>query len=73
VNISFREVQLVWDELMPFADGRALQAAQRLKLGSDAKALRRLVDGNSEDVRLVAALVRTGLERDYDAVLARAA
>lgn len=69
-DIFLREVQLDWNELVPFADRRTLQAAQRLGLGSDPQALRRLVDGDTEYARLVAALVRTGLEKDYDAVLA---
>jgi hypothetical protein len=68
VDIFFREVQGAWDELMPFADRRALDAARRLKLGGDAKALQRLADGRSELLRLVAALVRTELDDDYDAV-----
>lgn len=67
VDIFFREAQVAWDELRPFADKRALDAAERLGLGSDAKALARHVD--SERVpELVAALVRTRLEGDYDRV-----
>jgi hypothetical protein len=68
VDIFFREVQGAWEELMPFADRRALDAARRLKLGGDAKALQRLADGPGELVRLVASLVRTELDDDYDAV-----
>jgi endonuclease III len=65
----FREAQVAWDELYPFADRRALQAAQRLGLGGDPRALARLVDGGTREfARLVAALVRAGLERDYDGV-----
>ena len=67
VDIFFREVQLVWEELYPFADRRARQAAQRLGLPADPATLARLVE-RSEFARLVAALVRTSLERDFDAV-----
>lgn len=70
VDIFFREVQVAWDELFPFADQRALAASKRLGLGSDADKIRRLVDGNEEFARLVAALVRTELADDYEAVRA---
>ena len=66
VDIFFREVQVCWDELRPFADRRALDAARRLELGGDVKALARAADG--ELPRLLAALVRTELEDDYDEV-----
>jgi hypothetical protein len=68
VDIFFREAQAAWDELVPFADRRALDAAKRLKLGSDARALQRLADGSGDLPRLVAALVRTELDDDYDEV-----
>jgi hypothetical protein len=68
VSIFFREVQLAWDELYPFADRRALDAARRLGLGSDAKALAKQVS-RQEFPRLVAALVRAGLAKDLDNVL----
>jgi hypothetical protein len=67
VDIFFREVQVAWDELAPFADRRALDAAGRLKLPKDARKLARLA-GDEEYPRLVAALVRVELEDDYDAV-----
>jgi hypothetical protein len=68
VDIFFREAQVAWDELMPFADGRALEAARRLKLAGEASALRKLADGTKDFARLVAALVRTELADDYDRV-----
>jgi hypothetical protein len=68
VSIFFREVQLAWDELYPFADERALDAAGRLGLGSDAQALAKQVP-KQEFPRLVAALVRVGLAKDIDGVL----
>jgi endonuclease III len=64
VDIFFREVQAAWDEVRPFADRRALEAARRLDLGGDPKALARLAKGRDFD-RLVAALVRTELADDY--------
>ena len=70
VDIFFREAQVAWDELYPFADRRALRAAERLGLRGDANALARLVEGDvREFARLAAALVRVGLERDYEGVL----
>lgn len=72
VDIFFREVQLVWDELFPFADRRTLQAASRLGLGKDAAAIRRLLKSRRDYVRLSAGLVRVELE-DHYAELPRAA
>jgi len=67
VDIFFREVQVAWDELRPFADRRALDAAGRLGLSKDASKLAELV-GDEDYPRLVAALVRVELEDDYEAV-----
>jgi hypothetical protein len=72
VDIFFREVQVAWDELIPFADRRALQAARRLGLGGDANSLQRLTGSNEEFARLIAALIRTELEDDYDEIRAGA-
>jgi hypothetical protein len=58
VDIFFREVQVAWDEVAPFADRRALTAADRLGLGKDEDALSHIVD-RADFPRLVAALVRT--------------
>ncbi|CAN5810412.1 endonuclease [soil metagenome] len=66
-DIFLREVQLVWDEVHPFADDRALRAARALDLGADAEALTRHVS-RGDYPRLVAALVRTELAGDADAV-----
>jgi endonuclease III len=69
VDIFFREAQVAWDELYPFADRRALRAAQRLGLGREPRALARFVGGDRREfARLAAALVRVGLERDYEGV-----
>ncbi|MBA2530349.1 MAG: hypothetical protein H0V19_10410 [Euzebyales bacterium] len=73
VDIFFREVQAAWQELVPFADERALSAARRLGLGGDARTLARTTGrGGPQVARLVAALVRCDLAGDYDAVRAAA-
>lgn len=64
VDIFFREVQVAWDEIAPFADGRALEAASHLGLGTNRTDLARLVSG-SDFARLVAALVRVELRGAY--------
>lgn len=66
-DIFCREAQAVWPELRPFADRRALSAAERLHLGGDAKALARAA-GTDDLSRVVAALVRVDLADDYDQV-----
>jgi hypothetical protein len=58
VDAFFREAQLLWRELCPFADKKALDAADRLDLGHDVASLRSLVDDDQEFVRLIDALVR---------------
>ncbi len=67
-DIFFREVQVVWDELYPYADQRALDAARQLGLGGE---IAKLADGGDHErfARLVAGLVRVRLARDYDEVL----
>ncbi len=72
VDIFMREAQAVWDEIYPFADRKARHAAAALDLPEDAEGLSKLV--SREDFpRLVAALVRTELAHDHDAVLRHAA
>jgi endonuclease III len=61
VDIFFREVQVVWEEVFPFADRRALEGARRLGLKEDPEELLRLV-GRRDFPRLVAALVRIRLK-----------
>lgn len=71
VNIFFREAQLAWAELYPFADKLALNAAKRLGVAESTDALARLVD--QEDFpRLVAALARVHLGKAYDDIIAAA-
>jgi len=61
VNIFFREVQLVWPELFPFADERILATAKNLGLPSNPNALAGVVRSRLDFVRLVSALVRVQL------------
>ena len=70
--IFCREVQLLWPELHPFADDRALVAAGRLGLGEDAGDLTRLV-ADRDLPRLLSALVRVDADDDYARVRAMAA
>jgi endonuclease III len=70
-DIFCREVQGVWDELYPFADKRALAAAERLGLADNAPGLAELVE-RQELPRLIAVLIRTRLAKDYEAIIERA-
>jgi len=72
VDILFRELQAVWPELYPFADRKALEAAERLDLPGEADTLSRLVD-RKDFPRLVAALVRAAQAKSLDAVAEAAA
>jgi endonuclease III len=67
-DIFFREVQVVWDELFPFADRRTLDAARRVGLPTDAGALARGHDARTF-ARLVTGLVRMGLAKDQDEIV----
>lgn len=74
VNIFFREVQLVWPELFPFADERTLAGAEELGLPAERKALAALVRSRRDFVRLVSALIRVQLDHKlHERVSARAA
>ncbi|MDQ3973628.1 MAG: hypothetical protein M3276_04720 [Actinomycetota bacterium] len=64
VDAFFREVQLLWGELLPFADKKVLDAAGRLGLGDDAAALRELTGSDEDFVRLEDALVRVRHDED---------
>lgn len=70
-DIFFREAQTAWDELHPFADRKALEAAETLGLPKTAEGLSKLVP-KADFSRLVAALVRTELGKDHDAIRDRA-
>jgi hypothetical protein len=71
-DIFFREVQVVWDELQPFADRRMTATATMLGLPGEAAKLRRLVPDVDTYARLAAALVRCGLARDHDEIISAA-
>jgi hypothetical protein len=72
VDAFFREVQVAWPELVPFADRRARMSAVRLGLPRDERRLARLA--RSDDwPRLAVALVRVDLAEDHDGVIAAAA
>jgi hypothetical protein len=71
VDIFFREAQVVWDELYPFAGRRDLDAAARLGLGKDVAALAKHVS-RQDFPRLTAALVRGGLAKDFETVIEQA-
>lgn len=60
IDTFFREMQLGWDELWPFADRIALDAARRLDIGETAEELTLLVDPD-DYVCLVVGLVRVSL------------
>lgn len=71
-DIFFREAQVAWDELFPFADARALKAAGKLGLGRDAGDLARVVDRRADLPRLLAALVAADRAKQLDKVLEEA-
>ncbi|TDD56649.1 endonuclease [Saccharopolyspora elongata] len=71
-DIFCREVQLVWPELRPFFDKKALAGAEKLGLPTDPDELAELVEGH-ELARLAAALVRATLDRGLAAEITKAA
>ena len=68
-SIFAREAQLVWPELYPYADERALRSAGRLGLPADAAELAARVDDAGTFTVLLAALVRCALARDEERIL----
>ncbi len=72
VNIFFREAQLAWPELYPFADARTLASAKTLGLPDDPRKLAALVHGPRQFARLVAALIRVELGHKHEEVLQEA-
>ncbi|MEV4649179.1 endonuclease [Saccharopolyspora sp. NPDC049357] len=62
-DIFCREAQLVWPELRPYFDGKALSGAKKLGLPTDPDKLADLVEG-PDLARLAAALVRSTLDRN---------
>lgn len=70
--IFAREMQLVWKELYPRADGPALEEAKVLGLPQDQAKLADLAGSRERFVRLVSALTRAKLEGPSEAVEAAA-
>jgi endonuclease III len=66
-DVFLREVQGAWPELAPYVDARTREAADALGLPTDPQELAGLVEP-ADVPRLVAALVRTRLERDADEI-----
>jgi hypothetical protein len=74
VDVFFREVQVIWPETGPFADRRALRAADRLGLARDVTELAALTGDESERLAwLAGALVRVDADDRYEEVRALAA
>ncbi len=69
-SIFCREVQAIWNELLPFADDKVLGPARRLGLPVIPEGLRVLVPDDCF-VNLVDALVKVGLSNAFDRVLAQ--
>ncbi len=72
VDIFMREAQIVWPELYPFADRKALEAAAQLGLEKDVRALADRVP-RKDFPRLLTALVRAALAHQLDDLRAPAA
>jgi endonuclease III len=64
-DIFCREAQAVWEELRPYADRTALQAAEELGLGATPQELAE-VHGRDDLSLLTAALVRARLDGDLE-------
>ncbi len=71
-DIFLREVQVVWDEVYPYADERVLEAARKLDLAGDPRVLSDFVE-RDEFARLTAALIRVDLADAYAKVREAAA
>lgn len=67
VDIFFREAQIAWEEVYPFADKRALKAAEELGLGKDAETLAGLVP-KQRFPALLAALLKADLDKALDEI-----
>jgi endonuclease III len=64
VDIFFREAQLAWPELYPFADEKVLATAKRVGLPSRPQKLAELVHRKRDFVRLVDSLITVMLNRE---------
>jgi endonuclease III len=72
-DIFFREAQLVWPELYPFADSKGLETAEQVGLPAEAQALARLIRRKRDFVRLVDALITVRLNHEQDQIRPRVA
>ena len=67
-DVFLREVQVLWPEVAPFADARALRAASALGLGGSAEDLGRYGGGPEKICRLAGALARIEVEGSHEEV-----
>ena len=73
VDVFFREVQVIWPEVGPFADRRALRAADRLGLARNLTELAALTGAESERLAwLAGALARVDADNRYTEMAAPA-
>jgi hypothetical protein len=72
-DIFFREAQLVWPELYPFADSKVLETAEQVGLPAAAPTLARLVRRKRDFVRLVDGLITVRLNHEQDQIRPRVA
>jgi endonuclease III len=72
VDLFFREVQVLWPEVAPFVDRRALAAARKLELGRSVADLSALTGGRESEklAWLAGALARVDLDNRYDEIRA---
>ncbi|KAL4436327.1 hypothetical protein ABPG77_009889 [Micractinium sp. CCAP 211/92] len=71
VDIFFRQAQMAWEELYPFADKKSLKAARLMGLREHPQALADLCGGDPPKyVRLLAALVAVDMTKSYADVAA---
>jgi|SRR5579883_1234500 endonuclease III len=68
VDIFFREAQLVWPELYPFADSKVFETAEEVGLPAEAPTLARLVRRKRDFIRLVDALITVRLNHEEDQI-----
>jgi hypothetical protein len=69
VNIFFREAQVAWPELFPFADAKAMESVKKLGLKADPELIAALVKSRVEFTRLMAALVRVQLNHKHHEIM----
>jgi len=70
-DIFLREIQVVWDEVYPYADSKVIDAAARLGLPADRQRLADLV-AREDFARLASGLIRIDLGNAYEQVKAAA-